>query len=158
VGMTRASGGAGVGECGGGGREACMRADSIRHDSGSIRTERQPKRVTYKPSLKVGLITAGIAALLLSTAWGGSCVLRDRRMAESFRAVSNGMTQDQVKSVMGAPWRTGDCHGEFAPYQLDQCTEAYIYASAWAPLNPEYPVVWFDRDKQVVGKFDFVSP
>jgi hypothetical protein len=79
-------------------------------------------------------------------------------MTRNFTAVLDGMTQDQVRYVMGSPWHTGDCRGEFAPYQLGQCVEAYIYASAWAPLNPEYPVVWFDGRKRFIGKHDFVSP
>jgi hypothetical protein len=108
--------------------------------------------------MKIRLMAAGLTVLLLSTTWGGSCVLRDRALTKNFTAVFDGMTQDQVKNVMGVPWRTGDCRSEFAPYQLDQCVQAYIYASAWAPLNPEYSVVWFDRRKQVIGKFDFVSP
>jgi hypothetical protein len=36
--------------------------------------------------------------------------------------------------------------------------DASTRLSAWAPLNPEYPVVWFDRQKRVIDKFDFASP
>jgi hypothetical protein len=70
--------------------------------------------------------------------WGGCRVLRDRAMIENFTTISDGITRDQVRRI--------------------QCAETYMYASAWAPPNPEYPVVWFDRRKQVIGKFDFASP
>ena len=104
------------------------------------------------------LIGAGLAALVLSAMWAGARVVRDRSMSKNFAAVSDGMTQDQVLHFMGRPWKTGDCRGKFAPYHLDECAETYVYASAWAPLNPEYPVIWFGRDKLAIGKFNFASP
>jgi hypothetical protein len=102
-------------------------------------------------------VATGLAVALLPV-WLGLCLFRDRSMNENFATVSDGMTQDQVIRIMGAPANIGDCRGVFAPYRLDECAETYIYRSALAPLNPEYPVVFFDRGKTVIDKFDFSSP
>jgi len=108
--------------------------------------------------MKMRYIATGLTVVLLSGVWGGSCIVRDRSLRRNFAAISDGTTQDQVLRIMGAPWKVGGCYGEFAPYDLDKCAETYVYASTWAPLNPEYPVVWFDRRNLVIGKFDFSSP
>lgn len=80
-------------------------------------------------------------------------------MSTNFAAVADGVTQDQVIQLMGTPHNVGGCYdGALAAYHLDGCAESYIHASAWVPLNPEYPVVWFDRQKRVIGKYDFASP
>jgi hypothetical protein len=89
----------------------------------------------------------------------GSCMLRDQILARGFATISNGMSQDAVIKALEPPRDTRDCGpGEFSPWGLPGCVETYIYASAWAPLNPEYPAVWFNRDKQVIGKSVFASP
>jgi hypothetical protein len=108
--------------------------------------------------MRTGYIAAGLAVVLVLAAWISFCVVRDRSMRENFVTVSDGMAQDQVIRIMGPPANIEDCRGPFAPHCLDECAQAYVYRSAWAPLNPEYPVVFFDEHMTVIGKFDFSSP
>jgi hypothetical protein len=99
------------------------------------------------------------AAAVLMVVLPASCVIRDHNLSARFATVTNGMSQVDVRDLLGRPWEIRSCNaGEFAPYDLPGCTEAYVYASAWTPLIPDYPVVWFDRDKRVIGKYHFVSP
>jgi hypothetical protein len=105
----------------------------------------------------------GYVAKILIVLWvasrAGSCVVHDSKLATGFAAISDGMTQDAVKAELGNPWNIRDCRsGEFRPSDLPNCVETYVYSSAWAPLNPWYPVVWFNRDGRVIGKFDISSP
>lgn len=100
------------------------------------------------------VVAAALIAIL--PVWG---VFHDHNLAAGFATISNGMSQDTVKVLLGRPRDVRDCRsGEFVPRSLSDCVETYVYASVWAPLNPEYPVIWFNRDKQVIGKYDFSSP
>jgi hypothetical protein len=99
-----------------------------------------------------------LAALVLLVVWSVSCVVRDRALDAGFVKISVGMSETEVIGILGRPWRVTDCTGIFAPYKRPDCAETYIYRSAWAPLNPYYPVVWFGKDKHVIDKAPFSSP
>jgi hypothetical protein len=89
-----------------------------------------------------------------------ACIVHDHNLAAGFATISDGMTQNAVKTTLGQPSGVLDCSpGIFAPPGLpDSCVEIYVYASTWEPLNPEYHVVYFDREKRVISKYDFASP
>jgi hypothetical protein len=105
--------------------------------------------------IKVGYIVAAIVVLLPA-----SCIVHDHNLHASFRTIAKGMSEGAVVSILGRPREIRDCSpGEFmATAGIPDCVETYVYASAWAPLIPEYPVVWFNRDKQVIDKYVFESP
>jgi hypothetical protein len=84
--------------------------------------------------------------------------MRDRALDAGFAKISVGMLETEVTIILGRPKQVTDCTGMFAPYKRPDCAEAYVYASAWAPLNPYYPVVWFGQDKRVIDKYAFLSP
>ena len=97
-------------------------------------------------------------AVPVLAAWTASCVIRDRTLDEAFAKISVGMSETDVDRILEPPRQVTDCTGMFVPYERSECTEAYIYASTWAPLNPYYPVVWFGKDKHVIDKYAFSSP
>jgi hypothetical protein len=98
--------------------------------------------------------------LIALVLWLASCEYRDHNLDAGFATISNGMSQDAVTQLLGRPRSVLDCSpGEFSPLrELSDCFQTYVYASAWAPLNPWYPVVWFDQHKRVIGKFEISSP
>lgn len=100
----------------------------------------------------------GLAAPMLLAAWAASCVVRDRTLDAGFAKISVGMSETEVNGILGLPKQVSDCTGMFAPSKRPDCAKAYVYASAWAPLNPYYPVVWFGKDMRVIDKFAFSSP
>lgn len=108
--------------------------------------------------LERATVTVAAAMLVAIAAWIGSCVLRDRALGEGFLRVSAGMSESDVVGIIGDPKQITGCVGEFAPHEHPDCTKTYVYASAWAPLNPYYPVVWFGRDGRVIDKYPFASP
>ena len=83
----------------------------------------------------------------------------DNNLFSKFDKVTIGMSKQQVVKMLGNPKIVNhECKWEFVSKQVDGCNEIYIYSSIWAPLNPEYPVIWFDKNNYVIDKFDFQSP
>ena len=69
------------------------------------------------------------------------------------------MSREAVTGVMGTPRSTEVCGpGIFAPDKLDRCFETDVYPDSFAPLQPEYWVIWFNRDRRVIDKYYFQSP
>jgi hypothetical protein len=96
---------------------------------------------------------SGITAILVITSWLAYAAMRDRWINHRYNRVSEGMTQQQVVSVMGRPDRTGPC-GELGG-SPDGCVFEYLYfprsltITAWA--------VFFDKSGNVVGRYYYVS-
>ena len=84
---------------------------------------------------------------------------RDNNLSAAFERVSIGMSRAEAANVMGIFGWTEGCGSNpvFKP-DLDRCAEMDVYPSSFAPLNPEYWVIYFDGDQRVIGKFDFQSP
>lgn len=86
-------------------------------------------------------------------------VRRDKRLRTGFERVSAGMSQEEVFELMGAPGSSGDCdRGIVASHQVSGCVEADLYAVSFAPLDPEYCVVYLDGHKRVMDKGVLQSP
>jgi hypothetical protein len=86
-------------------------------------------------------------------------VNRDKYLSSGFERVSTGMSRQQVAALMGTPKRIERCSsGPFAPRVLDRCVETNVYSQSFAPLDPEYRVVWLDEDQRVIDKYQYQSP
>jgi hypothetical protein len=67
-------------------------------------------------------------------------------MSKNFAAVADGMAPDQMIRLTGTLQSVGRNHDDqHEVYHLDEGSESYIYLSARALLDPEYPVTWFDQ-------------
>ena len=107
--------------------------------------------------LRKGLVTGLIALVPASLVSFG--IVRESSLGADFERVSVGMSEQQVIRVMGRLGWTERCpSGPLTDPCLGRCVEAYVYPSSFAPLIPEYWVIWFDSDKRVVGKLDCQSP
>jgi hypothetical protein len=86
-------------------------------------------------------------------------VHRDHDLNSGFERVSIGMSHGQVDALMGSAKMTKGCvTGPFASSHPDRCVESDVYPCSFVPLDPEFWVVWFDRDKRVIGKNQYQSP
>src|SRR5687768_15670369 len=101
--------------------------------------------------------TIGISAIFALLVLPASCVVREYQLESRFARIAVGMRASEVTAILGKPWRIKDCEGEFKPYQRPDCAETFVYAAPFAPLTPWYPTVWFDRDRRVIHKYEFLS-
>ena len=102
----------------------------------------------------IALLIVPVAATLVALG-----IHRDHYLRSGFESVSIGMTQVEVDALMGTLKITKGCvGGPFAPHHLDRCAESDVYPFSFVPVDPEYRVIWFDRDKRVIGKGQYQSP
>ena len=109
--------------------------------------------------LRGPLITALILALLVTLVVLG--IHRDNYLNSAFDNVSIGISQTKVKDVMSTPRWSEGCRGgdAFTANVPDKCVETDVYASSFAPFpNPEYWVIFYDRDRRVIDKAHLQSP
>jgi hypothetical protein len=74
-----------------------------------------------------------------------------------FEQVQKGQTSSSVISRLGRPnYHEGSCSADFSPPQ--NCAKEYVYSHPFAPLIPEYYVVWFSSNDQVLFTENLISP
>jgi hypothetical protein len=83
---------------------------------------------------------------------------RDNRLSSEFEKVSIGMSHEEVVELMGSARGDASCDsGMFASHNK-RCAATDVYRLSFAPLDPEYLVIYFDSDHRVIDKFDYQSP
>ena len=107
---------------------------------------------------KIFYIVVAIIAFMFAFMIRG--FMHDKKLLLSFDHITIGDSQCDVLTILGNPkFRVKGCDWEFAQRTFDiSCSETYLYASAFAPLIPEYPVIWFDNEKHVIDKYVYSSP
>jgi hypothetical protein len=105
------------------------------------------------------LATLAIVALACLGVW--LIHRHETQLDANFARVSIGMTEAQVVALVGQPkWRgrcgTSDYYSFVTPVRGS--ADCLVYASALAPLNPWYPVVFLSADGRVIDKYAYVSP
>jgi hypothetical protein len=104
------------------------------------------------------IIAAGVL-VLVPAALVTLSVRRDKRLSTGFERISVGMSQGEVFELMGSPRSSGDCdRGFVASHRANGCVEADLCAVSFAPLDPEYWVVYLDGHKRVIDKGVLQSP
>jgi hypothetical protein len=78
-------------------------------------------------------------------------------LENAFGKVKENDTRDLVRKYMGAPWKDEGC-GEYLGGQPAGCVEEYIYAHPYAPYVPEYWVISFNSNHQVINIVHMISP
>ena len=74
-----------------------------------------------------------------------------------FEQVQKGQTSASVISILGKPnYHAGSCSADFIPPQ--NCVKEYVYSHPFAPMIPEYYVVWFSSNDQVLSAEILNSP
>lgn len=84
-------------------------------------------------------------------------LLRTSRLSKAFTGIKRNDTKDMVLKQMGSPWKNERCGaylGGFPP----GCAEEFIYAHPYAPYLPEYWIIYFDSNHQVISSAHLVSP
>jgi hypothetical protein len=99
---------------------------------------------------------AGLIILLILVVFG---ILRKKDLDRGFEKVSTGMSRQEVIAIMGITKRTMRCDEPiFKANDLKKCAKIYVYPVSFAPLDPEYYVIYLDANKRVIDKFEYQSP
>ena len=89
----------------------------------------------------------------------GLGIHRDGRVSSGFERVEAGMSHEEVVERMGSLHIREACDGGFlVAHHVKGCMAADVYPSSFAPLDPEYWVVYLDKNKRVIDKVEFQSP
>lgn len=83
--------------------------------------------------------------------------VRVPRLNASFEVIKENDTKETVLESMGNPRRIEGC-GEYLGDNPTGCVREFVYAHPYAPLAPEYWVVYFNSNNRVLGKVHLVSP
>jgi hypothetical protein len=105
-----------------------------------------------KRAIRMVALTAGTVLMALS--WFLYGYFYDSRLEHNFERVSKGMTQQEVRSVMGKPDTVGKC-GELGGYP-----EGYSNEYLYKPMIPaiETWAFFFDSQGRVLDKYEYQSP
>lgn len=100
-----------------------------------------------------GTFVIGAATLV------GLGIHRDDRLRSSFNGVATGMTDEEVVETMGFT-RIREAYDSGFPimHPVKGCIEVDLYPLSFAPLIPEYWVIYFDKNGRVLDKVNFESP
>ena len=93
--------------------------------------------------------------------WLAWAILRDRQLYAHVDGIKAGATEQEVLHELGRPKRVeacGEFWGPFPKEELEGCKKEYVYASPFAPLLPQYYVVWFDANDRVKSVHPYSSP
>jgi hypothetical protein len=74
-----------------------------------------------------------------------------------FQSIRAGESRASVGAGFGNPnYHAGTCSADFSPPK--GCASEYIYSHPFAPLLPDYYVVWFSSDDRVIDAYHTTSP
>jgi len=97
----------------------------------------------------------GCAALVISLVlWP---VFRVRHLSAAFNVVKESDNKRIVLQRMGNPWKSEECGKYLGGYPAG-CVEEFIYAHPYAPYVPEYWVIYFNSNNQVISNVHMISP
>jgi hypothetical protein len=104
------------------------------------------------PVVIVGLPIIGIS----------SCIIRDDQLDRDFKAVTTGISSQEIERIMGSPSWNSDCsHGRLPEVRRPaNCTRelGYSVTLAWTGFAPMWWVVWLGADGTVIRTAKIVSP
>lgn len=92
-------------------------------------------------------VYAAIAAFLAWAAWGW---WHDRQLPDRFERVALGMDRRSVEALLGRPDREAACGSNPVTLPRADCRRELVYASAFAPVVPNYYVVQLDARGRVI--------
>lgn len=84
-------------------------------------------------------------------------IFRVRKLNRQFGSITSGDDRSSVVRKVGKPWKDGEC-GAYVGGRPPGCGEEFIYAHPYAPVFPEYWVVYFDAGHHVINSVHLVSP
>jgi hypothetical protein len=104
------------------------------------------------PLVIVGLPIIGVS----------SCIIRDDRLDRDFKAITTGMSSQEIERIMGSPSWNSDCGDGRLPEirKPTNCTRELGYSTtlAWTGFAPMWWVVWLGTDGTVIRTAKIVSP
>jgi hypothetical protein len=109
--------------------------------------------------MKLRSVLVGSLIVLVPTTYVFLGIRRDGYLGSGFDKISNGMSRQEVVAIMGRPKRALRCDEPMlANPGLKKCAKIVVYPVSFAPLDPEYYAIYFDRDNRVIYKFELQSP
>ena len=98
------------------------------------------------------------ALLLLIGIRGVIAFHRFSVVEQNFDSIRAGDLRESVAARFGKPnYHAGPCNGaDFDP--TEGCVTEYVYSHPFAPLLPDYYVVWFTSDDRVIAADHLPSP
>ncbi|HEX9948185.1 MAG TPA: hypothetical protein VGA98_11650 [Allosphingosinicella sp.] len=90
---------------------------------------------------------AGVGAGILWCGWG---LWHDRQLPERLKRVHLGMHREAVEAVLGSPRWKGACAGYVRYLPRANCSSELGYASAFAPVRPDYYVIQLDSRGRMI--------
>ncbi len=82
---------------------------------------------------------------------------RFSEVEQRFSTIHPGQSRESVETALGKPnYHEGRCSADFSPPQ--SCTLEYAYSHPFAPLLPDYYLVWFSSDGRVINADHETSP
>ena len=99
----------------------------------------------------------GAAAISILLVREGLSYYQFNEVTHHFDSVQRGSLRTAVEQELGKPnYHLGKC-GKIVDAPKE-CTTEYVYASPLAPWVPEYYIVWFSPNDEVIGTFYTTSP
>jgi hypothetical protein len=121
-------------------------------------------RFTYAllfANMKHPVLFALGCCILAAGGWLAWAIHRDSQLAQGFDRIKTGDNKSDIFARLGKPRRVERCGAFFGPLPEDLpvgCDSEYVYASPFAPLNPQYYVVRFDAGGHVLETVPLSSP
>jgi len=105
-------------------------------------------------------VSITVSAVLLSIGFcaGTLACLRQHKIKAMFAQAHRGLSQSDLETKLGDPWRSSTCGGVFGGNAPNDCVKELIYKSPLAPAIPEYWAFRFDRSGKLLDKYHYVSP
>lgn len=91
------------------------------------------------------LETAFVAVVGAGMVWTAREIWHDRQFPDRFTRVQLGMDRKAVQAILGRPRWEGPCAGRLRYLPRAGCSTELGYASAFAPIRPDYYIVQLDR-------------
>jgi hypothetical protein len=103
------------------------------------------------------VLATGVIALVIASPLALG-MRRDDRLGVEFEKVSIGMPHEEVVEPIGSARRVASCDSGMFASRDKRCAATDVYPLSFAPLDPEYLVIYFDSNHRVIDKFDYQSP
>jgi hypothetical protein len=98
------------------------------------------------------------ALLFLASIRGVIAFHRFSAVEQSFDAIRAGDSRETVAARFGMPnYHAGPCSSASWAYPKG-CVSEYVYSRPFAPLLPDYYIVWFSSDDRVIDTEHTTSP
>lgn len=84
-------------------------------------------------------------------------IYRVNRLQKQSAQIKQNASKEAVLKTMGVPWKDEPC-GAYLGGISSGCVEEFIYAHPYAPYLPQYWVIQFNSNHNVITSYPLLSP